>query len=59
MANSTVPDSKVRGANMGPTRVLSASDGPHDVPVNLAIRGGNGELVAYKEHCIAHLWARG
>ena len=35
--NST-PDSKVRGANMGPTWVLSAPDGPHVGPMNLAIR---------------------
>ena len=32
------PDSKVRGANMGPTWVLSAPDGPHAGPMNLAIR---------------------
>ena len=31
------PDSKVHGANMGPTWVLSASDGPHVGPVNLSI----------------------
>ena len=31
-------DSKVHGANMGPTWVLSASDGPHVGPMNLAIR---------------------
>ena len=30
-------DSKVYGANMGPTRVLSAPDGPHVGPMNLAI----------------------
>ena len=29
---------KVHGANMGPTWVLSAPDGPHDGPMNLAIR---------------------
>ena len=34
----TYPDSKVHGANMGPTWVLSAPDGPHDGPMNLAIR---------------------
>ena len=34
-----VYDSKVRGANMGPTWVLSAPDGPHVGPMNLAIRG--------------------
>ena len=33
-----VPDSKVHGANMGPTWVLSAPDGPHVGPMNLAIR---------------------
>ena len=33
-----IPDSKVHGANMGPTWVLSAPDGPHIGPMNLAIR---------------------
>ena len=33
------PDSKVHGANMGHTWVLSAPDGPHVGPMNLAIRG--------------------
>ena len=32
------PDSKVHGANMGPTWVLSAPDGLHVGPINLAIR---------------------
>ena len=32
------PDSKVHGANMGPTWVLSDPDGPHVGPMNLAIR---------------------
>ena len=32
------PDSKVQGANMEPTWVLSAPDGPHVGPMNLAIR---------------------
>ena len=31
------PDSKVHGANMGPTWVLSAPDGPHVGPMNFAI----------------------
>ena len=31
------PDSKVHGANMGPTWVLSAQDGPYVGPMNLAI----------------------
>ena len=35
---STIPDSKVHGANTGPTWVLSAPDGPHVGPMNLAIR---------------------
>ena len=34
---SNVPDSKVHGANMGPTWALSAPDGPHIGPRNLAI----------------------
>ena len=33
-----IPDSKVPGANMGPTWVLPAPDGPHVGPMNLAIR---------------------
>ena len=33
-----IPDSNVHGANMGPTWVLSAPDGPHVGPMNLAIR---------------------
>ena len=32
------PDSKVHGANMGPTWIMSATDGPHIGPMNLAIR---------------------
>ena len=31
-------DSKIQWANMGPTWVLSAPDGPHVGPINLAIR---------------------
>ena len=34
----TIQYSKVNGANMGPTWVLSAPDGPHVGPMNLAIR---------------------
>ena len=33
----TFPDSKVHGASMGPTWVLSAPDGPHVGPMNFAI----------------------
>ena len=32
------PDNKIFGANMGPTWVLSAPDGPHVGPINLAVR---------------------
>ena len=32
------PDSKVHGANMGPTWALSAPGGPHVGPINLAVR---------------------
>ena len=39
MIISMGPDSKVQGANVGPTWVLSAPDGPHVGPLNLAIRG--------------------
>ena len=34
----TIPDSKVHGANMGPTGVLSTQNGPHVGPMNPAIR---------------------
>ena len=37
---SDIPDSKVHGANMGPTWFLSAPDGPYVGPMNLAIRVG-------------------
>ena len=38
ITNRDHPDSKVRGANIGPTWVLSAPDGPYVSPMNLAIR---------------------
>ena len=37
-AENLVPDSKVHGANMGPTWVLSVPNGPHVGPMNLAFR---------------------
>ena len=40
LAKSGTPDSKVHGANMGPTWVLSAPVGPHVGPINLVIRDG-------------------
>ena len=33
-----IPDSNIHGANMGPTWVLPAPDGPHVGPMNLTIR---------------------
>ena len=44
-----IPDSKVHGANMGPTWVLSVPDGPHVDPMNLAIRD-----ITYRRLCAAH-----
>ena len=41
-----LPDSKVHVANMGPTWVLSAPDGPHVGPMNLAIK----EHILYNMH---------
>ena len=38
------PDSKVHGANMRPTWVLSAPDGPHVGPMNLAIRATRNRI---------------
>ena len=38
VASHHFPDIKVHGANMGPTWVLSAPDGPHVGPINLAIK---------------------
>ena len=38
VAMHNYPDSKVHGANTEPTWVLSAPDGPHVGPMNLAIR---------------------
>ena len=41
-----IPNSKVHGANMGPTWVLSAADGPHVGPMNLTIRDGSGQQLS-------------
>ena len=42
LAMEPIPDSKVHGANMGPTWVLPAPDVPHFGPMNLSIRDGLG-----------------
>ena len=39
--NHAYPDSKVHGANMGPTWVLPHPVGPHVGPMNLAIKVAN------------------
>ena len=49
------PDNKVHGANMGPTWVLSAPDGPHVGPMNLAIRG---VLFEWPWHSAMSEWAK-
>ena len=46
----TYQDSKVHGAYMGPTWVLSAPDGPHVDPMNFAIRVST--LTVFDIHCI-------
>ena len=46
---SNNPDSKVHGANMEPTWVLSAPDGPHAGPTNLAIR--EPSLLLWWQNC--------
>ena len=57
-----VPDSKVHGANMGPTWVLSAPDEPHVGPMNLAIWGSLQNSLWLHDHCFMiikcryHLW---
>ena len=43
------PDSKVHGANMGPTWVLAAPDEPHVRPMNFVIRGVGAEHAT--THC--------
>ena len=45
--NAHYPDSKVHGANMGPTWVLSAPDRPHVGPMNLAIKDLMHNKTAY------------
>ena len=46
------PDSKVHGANMGPTWALLAPDGPHVGPINLAIWAQNWLTVVTTVICI-------
>ena len=46
--SNTIPDSKVHGANMGPTCVLLTPDGPHVGPMNLGIRDSTTEKIFYQ-----------
>ena len=60
METSTVcvdyfPDSKVHGTNMGPTWVLSAPDGPHIGPMNLAI----WVFTKVRKTCLQGVFSRG
>ena len=51
------PDSRIHGANMGPTWVLSAPGGPHVGPMNLAIRGLLLTTAEQIIHCVhISLW---
>ena len=53
-SHKDVLDSRIHGANMGPTWVLSAPDGPHVGPMSLAIRGVavQAKLADNKRCCI-------
>ena len=50
----TNPDSKVHGANMGPTWVLSAPDGPHEP----CYQGSHRNVVEYHVYNMAKSFSR-
>ena len=50
---ANTPDSKAHGSNMGPTWVLSAPDGSHVGPMNLAIRATHVYLWYISIHVIS------
>ena len=57
-----IPDSKVHGANMGPTWVLLAPDGPHVGPMNLAIRDQGVQpraLTKFPDYSLTFPWPFG
>ena len=65
-----IPDSKIHGANMGPTWVLSAPVGPHVGTINLAIRTaptsnvirliqGIGKITISQVNCVLIDWGNG
>ena len=49
-----VPDSKIDGANMGPTWVLSAPGGPHVGPTSLAIRDSMITHMVQMQHIVVN-----
>ena len=49
------PDSKVHGVHLGPTRVLSAPDGPHVGLMNLAIIRGHFQINFLEWKCMVFL----
>ena len=51
----TIPDSKVHRANMGPTWVLSAPDGPHVGSTNLAITDVIGYIILTHWGLVTHI----
>ena len=51
-----IPDIKVHGANMGPTWVLSAPDGPHIGPMNFDIRGAPFGKALYMAELASYCW---
>ena len=55
LCNSSA-DSKDHGANMGPTWALSAPDGPHVGPMNLAIRECTAHTSPVRTRCGKSLW---
>ena len=50
------PDSKVHGANMGPTWVLSAPDGPYVGPIHLALRIFKTDWLENKDNSLPSFW---
>ena len=56
LTDNSTPDSKVHGANMEPTWVLSAPDGPHVGPVNLAIRNSIDNGLSLNSHQATIIW---
>ena len=50
------PDSKIHGANMGPTWVLSAPGGPHVGPMNLAVRASLSMNITLVVECWKHIY---